>query len=329
MEDLSVSKPHFKAAPKSFHDILNDYKQYNNERNIGSVSEPICDITVYVEGRTDFNFFEKRFKDLKFEYKLPNTDFSNKDNKKWIIDRLTKNRFKSITNEFGVVDKDFTDSGDVKYYGLNVFLYDTHDLETLLLSTDNELFGKLRFVANHGQISQKEIDRAKYVAYQIGIIKSALPDNNSKYNSECGTYINEEDKVYLNSYFSGLKTKTIAFDQLKRASIIRSNFERCPKTDIFLFNKNMADTLSCSDFWDVVNGHDICSILKFFNEKISSFYYAPGELNRKMENDMIDNYKILEFQNTDIFKSMKRKGLLSEDNFSDEKTPFEMRNYSR
>ena len=80
---------------------------------------------------------------------------------------------------YGMIDLDYDDEDLDMYRNTNqLFVTDTHDLQTLLLSTDNELLQRLKKCT----IKEVDIKRAFSASYQIGLVKSLLIDYYSGIN---------------------------------------------------------------------------------------------------------------------------------------------------
>ena len=136
-------------------------------RKNGSFPFLTGEFVIYVEGKTDFNFLS-RFESKRFEPQLPNFNFDEAGNKEWILNAVKNSKFKNI---YGIVDKDFDDPNDIRSYVNRdyIFVTDTHDLETLLLSTENKLVSKtingfLVLSEEDKETIEKDYYTAKYIA---------------------------------------------------------------------------------------------------------------------------------------------------------------------
>ena len=78
---------------------------------------------------------------------------------------------------YGMIDLDFDDEDSNLYKKTSqLFVTDTHDLETLLLSTDSELLRRVKRCS----IDEKDIKWAFSVAYQLGVMRSVLRDSDMR-----------------------------------------------------------------------------------------------------------------------------------------------------
>lgn len=224
---------------------------------------------------------------------------------------------------YGMIDRDYDAKG--AYDGIKTLLVtDTHDLETLQLSTDPELLKKIDVCV----ISDDDIRIAYYIAYQIGQYRPILQ---------------EEGKELELRYISG-GTSEVAFDKFverdyrvslrKLVKYINTCSEKqisAPKekkiTDRVLANKALKklltkdntwktpvedfDVSTVRDFWDIVNGHVILSALRFINSDAGVAFRGRGSsLNRKFEMALIDKYDHSRFPATELGARMIEENLI-------------------
>ena len=286
-------------------------KNYSNIIVEGPVDEYfITRITdkVKVKNIEDWNKTENLFKGKKL--------FVN--NKLQVLSVLRNFLSDSKSNVYGMIDRDFDENYD-GYCDIfdKLFITDTHDVETLLLKTSKDL---LFNVGDSKIISENDIHRSYYLAYQIGIIKKALFLLNK--NSDDSTRKINFDDVYINvikNYEDICENDSICLDKLldyiNVDSIIRS-FETIKKfynlMPYYRFNLSLDDFRSKvlfvddNDFWNLTNGHDILNLLIFFNDQIKKCLESkyPHYKYTRFEHALVYEYKILNFKKSDMFKKM-------------------------
>lgn len=268
--------------------------------SIDDIDEESKPYKVYVEGPLD-RLFYKRFSERNFACRFLDNGFF-KSCKKKIINHIKECR---KPGEYGLVDKDFDEPSCLAIDGL--FFTDTHDLETLLFSKDNKLM--LNIFRKHFLL---DVEKSKYIAYQIGIIKKALYkidrdiiDLPSK--MKCERFIARDNKINLKSFCEYMiendQNTNIDFETLKNIDIIQAYFS----PDNFIFNRNKDDILAEHDLWDIINGHDLSIILRSANKEIDE------KLPRRkhgFEETIVKKVDTEKFKtNTDLYDKMKNEGL--------------------
>ena len=78
------------------------------------------------------------------------------------------------------------------------------------------------------------------------------------------------------------------------------------------WNESTVKVREFEDFWNIVNGHVILNLLKFYNQSIASVYSDTNSqrLNRKFELSLIQQYDYNCFYKTNLFNKMREAGLL-------------------
>lgn len=283
-----------------------------------------------VEGTTDYEFIDnvlntdvvciqanKTFcKDYGVNYKNVIVNVINGISKIPMLIRCKESQEWSV---FGMIDLDFDKSDD--YDSMQkIFVTDTHDLETLLMSTDAEILERIRKC----KIEENDIKIAFNLAYQIGILKNVIYNvsngemNGSKLsNIEIGTkyeFLNDSYEIsvreaieYINNHeegkkMSSSKVKKIV-DKLVKDKSIKKYLDEKGRWNIKWSDFNVNEY---ADFWQVTNGHDILSILRYVNEGAAMAYSnsAKFTLNREFEMDLIANYEYSKLVGTSIYENM-------------------------
>ena len=247
---------------------------------------------------------------------------SGEGNKTTLLDELRYHKLYPHIDPFGMIDKDFDDPNDQKFDDIRhkLFITDTHDLDTLLLKTDDVLY-KLK-------ISSERKLNAYYLAYQIGLLKKYILPYLTKvlgknYDTDFDAFT-DTFKVSLDKFLDYAFEKekilnnrdNIKF-KIKHYEAITTFFQPINPviTDEYVFCKSLPNTLYLPDFWDVVNGHDIVKILKYKFKDISERY---PEKNTRFEQDIIEKYHKLKFVNTKIYDAMLDKKIVKEISLEEE-----------
>lgn len=221
---------------------------------------------------------------------------------------------------YGMVDLDFAVPDERVLSGANIFVTDTHDLETLLLSTDHGLLEHLDDCA----ITSEEAEQALFLAYQLGIIRQALQEiggveldlrviaAGGRANIDYSCFIdgNAINLRKIIEYIANNGEKTISKEKVKKI------LDKCIKSKTIKkkFNTDFQweepidkfEIEKVDDFWKITNGHDILSILRFLNKDVNEKYSIAdsSKLNRKFENDLIKKYNYKTIETTQIYKKM-------------------------
>ena len=178
---------------------------------------------------------------------------------------------------FGMIDMDFDEVGNYTKTA-KLFITDTHDLETLMLSTEPDLLQKIKGCV----ICAEDAKKALFMAYQLGRMRQwlKLTDEISTKSLSAGNdeieysnFIIEEYRISFKSLISYLNKKaekTISavkekklFEQLSKNKSVKKYLT---KEGIWYSGIDSFDVAKTDDLWDVVNGHDILSLLRYVNE---------------------------------------------------------------
>ena len=206
---------------------------------------------------------------------------------------------------YGLVDSDFEEFGSVRPTP-RLFVTDTHDLETLLLSTDNDLLFRLKGCKIH----HDDIARSYCLAYQLAIIRDELYKKNIDIKAiNCGSRQVDFSAFIEDGGVSKSKinenTKTFcAHKNIKK----RIDTQGCWKQD-----KNDFSTSFPSRFWNVVNGHDILQLLMYCNKSAKSAYGDSDgySLYRSFEFELIAVYDYSQFSKTELCEKMNQAKLIN------------------
>ena len=222
---------------------------------------------------------------------------------------------------FGMIDMDFDDVGNHTKIA-KLFITDTHDLETLMLSTEKNLLQKIEGCV----IGVEDTKKALFMAYQLGRIRQVLTGEMSKGLSagnneiEYSNFILEDYRISLKSLISYLNKQTeepIAPEKekklLEQLSKDRSIKQYLTKEGIWKYEIDSFDAAKTNDLWDIVNGHDILSLLRYVNETAAIKFKASSQyaVDRTFEMALINAYNHNNFKGTKICKRMVAEGIVS------------------
>lgn len=323
-----------------------------------------------VEGATDRSFFAKFIKDKEIAIlpvdrltdmpsqpivgNIQYTEKSKCNNKNLILDIMWELRFsvpESIKGKsvYGVIDKDLGNRNDFcKKAGETLFVTDTYDLETLILSTDENA------ILSMGSLSilREEYNKALFLAYQLCEFRRIFSELacNSKnkiitceqvgYLSENANTFREFDDILDDNNELRINLKKLI--QYINTRIDEDNKNRiasgkpksvCERISVNhqkeLLNKCSSNTLCDNngnwnkityeqfclsrpdDLWLITNGHDIMSALRWSGSQVRNYLRSAYPRNRVLESKLIAAYDTKKFYNTSIAKEMQLKGLLN------------------
>lgn len=229
---------------------------------------------------------------------------------------------------FGMIDLDY-DNSDGECLSSRLFVTDTHDLETLLISTDNNILQHL----NGCFISTEDANTAFYLSYQLGFlrkfIKKVINSNKIEFDLQpicAGTGKDIDYFCFIENYKINVK-KLINYlnkknnnclSTKKENEIIKKVLSEKEVNKKLDKNGNWNSTLeefkplNFEDFWTIVNGHDLLSILKFINNNAKEKYNNKNSysLNRDFEMDLIDSYEYTNIKKTEIYKNMRKENVV-------------------
>lgn len=214
----------------------------------------------------------------------------------------------------GLIDRDF-DSETVYSQNKNLFVTDTHDLETLILSTDASVLKRL----DDCSLSDVDIQRSVFRAYQMGVVIPVLHeykidtrsisggDSRADYNS----FFDEHDRVLLLQLLECLvgdkKTARKFLLSAAKHKVIKSKFDKkhCWNGNLAVFYKNVP-----KDLWEKINGHDVLALIMFLNDAAALKFNSKSRLGRKFEMAIIEKYKKDNFKSTAVCRKMQERGVL-------------------
>lgn len=223
---------------------------------------------------------------------------------------------------YGLVDNDFdTASSFTRVFKL--FFTDTHDIETLLLSTDCNLLTRLEQCS----LNENEVKTAYYISVQLSEFRQAIIRNGTVnhgviYNTD-GTIdfkaFTNGDRINLSSLMTYINCRLqnpLSREKLKRTrDHIAADLKKLLNKD-GLWKKSF-DSFSVSksdDFWMGVNGHDILSAICYVNPNIRKVFINEGKYsqNRDFEMALSAKYDYSCLKGTKLYVKLREAELIRE-----------------
>ena len=226
---------------------------------------------------------------------------------------------------FGMVDRDYDapSSYDREKY---LFVTDTHDLETLVVSTDRDVFDRISGCT----IPASDLKKSLYMAYQVGCVVKVfrgagitvrrimsahsevaysemfLPDWRISLRKalSCAT-----GETAVNSVKFKKQAERLAKDKRLRRYL---DADMCWKDSLDSFDEG-----NVKDLWDNVNGHDLMTLLRYLNAGVAnwfqpkSFFLKSGHPDRAFEMVLIQTYDKERFKSTKMYGRMAEAGVLA------------------
>lgn len=226
---------------------------------------------------------------------------------------------------YGLVDRDYDEQIGGKPTP-RLFVTDTHDLETLLISTDSNVLQNI----DTCEISEEDISSALFMAYQLSFVRDLLSAYHDSENFQLSTISCGSRDVSFGQFFTDSRmnlyqlVKYIAAqsgNNLTEAKVKRiyegarnSKFGRKRFTTEGIWKQEIRafDVLDEVDFWKKVNGHDILQLLGYLNESVGLAFYQGrrDDINRAFEMSLIDAYDCQNFRKTDLYQKMEEVNLV-------------------
>ncbi len=223
---------------------------------------------------------------------------------------------------YGLVDNDLGTEGSFSRV-TNLFFTDTHDIETMMLSTDPQLLTRLPKCS----ISIEDTTRAQYLASQLSAFRRAIADNGTLYQRAVsnvdGTVdfskFTEKDRISLPKLVEHINSQTVpplSREKLKRTRArIAVDMKKLLDKDGLWKKPISAFTLGQDDpLWMDINGHDLLSAITYVNKTAKEvFVNADGYAqNREFEFALSEAYDYNQMKKTKLHKRLSDMGLLAE-----------------
>ena len=229
-------------------------------------------------------------------------------------------------NVYGMIDMDFdepTNHTDTP----KLFITDTHDLETLLLSTDDSLMDRI----DRCTIADEDIQKSYFIAYQLGIIRVLIHDVCSEVSLKLlsagekeinySEFIANDLRLNISKLMSFLYNGNKSFYSVQKWKKVVENVLHA-KTVKKKFNAAGSwkqsiedfDLKKIPDFWNMVNGHDILALLRYLNDDAKRVYSNSRgrSLNREFEMDLIESYDYNNVRLTKLYSKMRKENVVKD-----------------
>jgi len=251
------------------------------------------------------------------EIRKPTTELVNSKNA--VIEILSAFHFAPVFNidasswkVFGVVDSDYSNESETTSLQ-NLFMTDTHDIETLLLMTDETLLNRIL----NGLFSDDDIKKAYYLSYQLAILRTVFYADT--YKTKIKTLEGEPILLWrtIKTRLRNMQDRTLGSivigDAIDVTKLVRYVYD-----GILLDNEVMEwsvrymhdeimkkhidantgkwkehwDTFQLEeDFYQLTQGHDIARFLRYVTRnRRSDLSYEDQTRIRNMEFLLVDNY---------------------------------------
>lgn len=225
---------------------------------------------------------------------------------------------------YGMIDSDFQLPTDY-FRTPRLFITDTHDLETLLMSSDKNLLSRLK----NCELSSDEIKVAYFLAYQLSIIREEIKVNYKELDTSTISCSSKqvdferfvEGKVInlfsIVSYMNHAGKNNLSLTRVNKIcnKIINGKMGRRRFDSNGKWKQSYADfDVSCYDnFWHIVNGHDILQLLRFINTDAYDTFNndCRYNLNRDFEICLIETYDYSKLAETKLYENMKNHELIN------------------
>ena len=211
----------------------------------------------------------------------------------------------------GMIDKDFDEQSQIEGLSL-LFITDTHDLETLMLSTDETLLQRV----GSCQISSDEATTSLFLAYQLSHMRLLLKTFRKKFPnyddithfSECVT---DDYKISFSKFLHSF-CDDISTNEVKKMILDKKIRKVLAKDGIWASDLDNFKIDKIDNFWNQVNGHDILMCLRFINKNAALFFPNGNRysLNRNFEMALIDEYRSENFKHTNLSSQMKEEQII-------------------
>lgn len=215
-------------------------------------------------------------------------------------------------NVYGVVDSDYSNESETTSLQ-NLFLTDTHDIETLLLMTDETLLNRIL----NGLFSDDDIKKAYYLSYQLAILRTVLYADT--YRTKVKTMEGEPILLWrtIKTRLRNMQDRTLdsliigdAIDVTKLIGYVYDGIlvdnEVTKWATYYMQDKRMKDYFDANtgkwkerwdtfqleeDFYQLTQGHDIARFLRYVTRnKRSDLSYEDQTRIRNMEFLLVENY---------------------------------------
>ncbi len=225
---------------------------------------------------------------------------------------------------YGLVDRDCEDLR-ASNRTPRLFVTDTHDLETLLMSTDSSIWQRIEKC----EISAQDVSHAVFIAYQLAKVRELLADYHDNSSFDLQTLFCTSHQVSFSSFVKdgkvNLKDVIQYVAENSEQPLTKPKLRRL--TDNLLAEKSVRkrfdadgewkqelsafDCRTVDDVWTSVNGHDVLQLIRYYNEDAYFAFHDFGSsaLNRAFEFELVAVYDYDCFHGTALCRAMREQGV--------------------
>lgn len=219
---------------------------------------------------------------------------------------------------YGLVDRDEGIPGSCMRVK-KLFFTDTHDIETLMLSTDPDVLTRL----DGCTVTEEDAKMACYLTDQLTIFRSAISDEgtlqysaikNDDGTTEFETFV-QEGKIALEKMVDHINARIEA--PLSREKLKKTKEKLAKNVKRYLDKngewKESFEDFSCGEeYWRRVNGHDLLSAIRYVNKSARECFSNEMRYsqNRDFELALSKAYDYECFKNTELYGKMNAVGLI-------------------
>ena len=219
-----------------------------------------------------------------------------------------------------MVDKDFDEPSQYIRYQRLVFT-DTHDLETVMLSTDTDLQTRIDGCA----IDRENIKKALFLAYQLAQYRMVIFNEGTldpKWINEADGTVDYQlfstdifiDLERLLSLINGRQTPGVSAAKLSKInrSIVTKMRKYVDGEGRWKKSFDNFEIDQRDEFWMITNGHDILSAIRFICHLVNVQFQNTGMFRRNMSFELAlsDKYDFRCFQITDLSEKLLANSLI-------------------
>ncbi|HFI0563589.1 TPA: DUF4435 domain-containing protein [Streptococcus suis] len=245
-------------------------------------------LVVYVESKDDVIVYKKF---INFEY-IEFTDAGGWEKVKELVEGADTG-----DKRIGIIDADFTHITQKTRTGSErIFLTDTHDLETLVVSLAEKK------IIDFELVSEDVIIDAKNISKQIGILRFI---NNEPEKDRFGLRFRNDDKKL--PYYD---KKSVLYQNKVFESVVHFNTECCSFIAKGFAKKKEIESefkvLLKTDWEDfqIINGHDLLPILNYLVNKNMKYYNFDEETEKNFLMELASKIDKAEFEATVLYQAV-------------------------
>ncbi len=250
------------------------------------------DVFLLVEGDSDKKVYERFVEQLNCRLEICKGKPSSKERVISVLNILNQSNFSGI---IGIIDADFDRLENIKYNNLNLFLTDTHDLETMLIKSP--AFDKIIAEFGSEEKLKKFNQDLREILLESGKIIGYL------------RWISKEEKLNLtfqNIKFSKfINEKNLTIDQKELIKEVKNKSQYFSIKDDEFQQKLDHKISSNNDLWQVCCGHDLVNILAIALCKVIGNNNTNDVKSEIIERSLRLAYEENYFLQTNLYHNLK------------------------